>query len=214
MEDLTNYRRSYEKSELGDSGLPDEPMALFTKWFREAEDNNPEAIEVNAMSISTIGRDGFPKTRVVLLKQYDTEGFVFFTNYHSEKGKAIEDNPQVCLSFFWPWMERQVIIKGVAKKTTHEVSSEYFKTRPKGSQFGAAVSHQSEVIASREVLEQRLKSLEQEYAHTEIPKPEDWGGYIIVPQQLEFWQGRRNRLHDRIRYTPYLDRWVKERLSP
>lgn len=213
MKDLSNYRKSYEKDELLETNIPEDPINLFHKWFHEAEDNDSQT-EVNAMTISTIGLDGFPKNRVVLLKKYDENGFVFFTNYDSDKGKAILNNPNVCLSFFWHSQERQVIIKGIAEKTSSAVSDNYFASRPKGSQLGAIASDQSRVISSRIVLEQRLKDLEKQYENKEIPRPENWGGFIVKPLQIEFWQGRSNRLHDRILYTLEKDfSWKIERLS-
>jgi len=214
MTDLSNYRKSYEKSELLESMIPEDPMALFKKWFHEVGDFGGED-EVNAMTVSTFGLDGFPKARVVLLKQYTYEGFVFYTNYHSEKGRSITANPNVCLSFFWHSLERQVIIKGVAEKTSGNTSDGYFESRPDGSKLGAMVSDQSEVIASREVLEEKLKALETEFVGKEIPRPTNWGGFLIRPVEMEFWQGRPNRLHDRIRYKMQPDySWKIERLAP
>ena len=214
MEDLSNYRKSYEKSELLESGIPEDPIALFKRWFHEAEDSG-FAGEVNAMTISTIGLDGFPKSRVVLLKKFYEEGFIFYTNYHSEKGKAIAANPSVCLSFFWHTLERQVIIKGIAEKVPASISDNYFHSRPEGSQLGAVVSNQSEVIESRDILEDKLKTLEKEFAGKEIPRPSHWGGYLVKPVEVEFWQGRANRLHDRIRYQSGdgID-WQVSRLAP
>jgi pyridoxamine 5'-phosphate oxidase len=200
MKDLGDYRKSYEKSELIESLIPEDPINLFNKWFHEAEDSDITE-EVNAMTVSTLGQDGYPKSRVVLLKKYNEEGFIFFTNYNSEKGKAIELNENVCLSFFWPTMERQVIIKGKAQKTSRSVSENYFQSRPDGSKLGAIVSNQSEVIASRSVLDEKLSDLEKFYQGKEIPCPDNWGGYLVVPHEVEFWQGRPNRLHDRIRFT-------------
>jgi pyridoxamine 5'-phosphate oxidase len=213
MEDLSNYRKSYEKSELLESAIPEDPINLFNRWFHEVEDFGG-AGEVNAMTISTIGLDGFPKSRVVLLKQFTYEGFIFYTNYNSEKGKAIEANPNVCLSFFWHTMERQVIIKGRAKKVAENISDNYFASRPDGSKLGAMVSNQSEVIPSREFLDEKLKELEASFVGKEIPRPTYWGGYLVEPQEIEFWQGRPNRLHDRIRYQLQSDfSWKTERLS-
>ena len=200
MSDLGNYRKSYEKSELLESTVDENPMMQFQKWFYEVEEFGG-VDEVNAMTVSSIGLDGFPKARVVLLKKYNEEGFVFYTNYNSEKGKAILANPHICLSFFWPSIERQVIIKGIAKKVDAQVSDNYFQSRPVGSQLGAMVSPQSQVIDSREFLEKNLKDLEQEFEGKEIPRPEHWGRILVEPVSIEFWQGRANRLHDRIRYT-------------
>lgn len=214
QEDLSSYRRSYEKKELLEQDISDNPMQLFQTWFYEAE-NSGGVDEANAMTVSTIGLDGFPKARVVLLKRYTYEGFIFYTNYLSEKGKAIAANPNVCLSFFWPNMERQIIIKGVAEKVAENLSDGYFETRPLGSKLGALVSPQSEVIPSRDFLENKLHELEQEYAIKEVPRPNFWGGYLVRPQSIEFWQGRPNRLHDRIRFSLTDDfDWKIERLAP
>lgn len=214
MKDLSNYRKSYEKSELLESMIPEDPINLFHKWFHEIQDFGGVE-EVNAMTVSTISLDGFPKARVVLLKKYDENGFVFYTNYESEKGKAIAANPNICLSFFWHSMERQVIIKGTAQRTTDTVSDNYFASRPDGSKLGALASHQSEVVADRLELERQLKELEQQYKGKEIPRPTYWGGYLVTPVAIEFWQGRPNRLHDRIRYTVQKDfNWTIERLAP
>jgi len=214
MKDLSNYRKSYEKSELLETNIPEDPINLFQKWFYETEEfGNLE--EVNAMTVSTIGLDGFPKSRVVLLKKFNEEGFIFYTNYNSEKGKAIINNPNVCLSFFWQTMERQVIIKGIAEKTSDIVSDNYFNSRPDGSKLGAIVSSQSETIPSRDFLDNKLKELETEYEGKEIPRPNHWGGFLIRPIEVEFWQGRANRLHDRIRYKLENNyNWKIDRLSP
>jgi pyridoxamine 5'-phosphate oxidase len=214
MEDLSNYRKSYEKSELLESTIPEDPINLFQKWFHEAQDFGVTE-EVNAMTVATIGADGYPKSRVVLLKKFDEEGFIFFTNYNSEKGKSILENPQVCLSFFWQALERQVIIKGVAEKTTAAVSDNYFASRPAGSKLGALASDQSAEIEDRSVLENKLRELEDQYAGEEIPRPEHWGGFLVRPVEVEFWQGRPNRLHDRILYRMRTDfTWHTHRLAP
>ncbi len=212
--DLGNYRKSYEKSALTEGAISDNPMELFQKWFYEVEASNT-VDETNTMAIATIGLDGYPKTRVVLLKRYTYEGFIFYTNYESEKGKSIDVNPNVCLSFFWHSMERQVIIKGTAEKIPENLSDGYFESRPDGSKLGAILSDQSEVIASRAVLEDKLKALEKEYEGKEILRPNYWGGYLVRPVSIEFWQGRPNRLHDRIRFTLQADfNWKIERLAP
>ena len=214
MNDLSNYRRSYEKSELLEASIPDDPINLFNRWFHEVEDFGGSG-EVNAMTVSTMGLDGFPKSRVVLLKKFSEEGFIFYTNYSSEKGKAIAANPHVCVSFFWPEMERQVIIKGIAQKTSENISDNYFDSRPDGSKLSAIVSNQSEVIPSRTFLEENLKELENAFEGKSISRPEHWGGYLVTPLEVEFWQGRANRLHDRIRYRSQSDfSWLIERLSP
>lgn len=212
--DLGNYRKSYEKQELLETNISDNPMEVFQKWFHEVDMNFNEG-ETNAMTVSTIGLDGFPKSRVVLLKKYTHEGFIFYTNYESEKGQAILRDPKVCLSFFWPKAERQVIIKGSAEKIAPNLSDGYFESRPRGSQLGALVSHQSKVVKNREVLEEDLRQLEKKFEEKEIPRPDYWGGFIVKPVSIEFWQGRPNRLHDRIRFTLTTEfDWVMERLSP
>lgn len=214
MKDLSNYRKSYEKDSLLEANLPLNPLELFNNWFKDAE-NSDGIDEANAMTISTISESGYPKARVVLLKQYDASGFVFYTNYNSEKGKAIAFNNKVSLSFFWPALERQIIIKGIAEKTPNEVSDAYFSSRPKGSQLGAIVSPQSRVIPNRAFLEENLTKLKQENVGLEsLKRPENWGGYTVKPVEIEFWQGRANRLHDRIVYENKNKNWERNRLAP
>ena len=212
--DLSDYRKSYKKGELSKATVPKNPMELFQEWFSDVEKFGSTE-EPNAMTLSTIGRDSFPKSRVVLLKKITSEGFVFYTNYLSEKGSAIANNPNVCLSFFWQGSEQQVIIKGTAEKIADNLSDDYFNSRPDGSKLGAWASNQSAVIATREVLEDNLIDLENKYQHKDIPRPKHWGGYLVKPISIEFWQGRDNRLHDRIRYTLQEDfDWEIDRLAP
>jgi len=212
--DLSNYRKSYEKQELLESNCPENPMELFQTWFRNA-DESETVEETNAMTIATIGKDGYPKSRVVLLKKITWEGFVFYTNYSSEKGTAIQENNNICLSFFWPALEQQIIIKGKAEKLAKNLSDGYFESRPDGSKLGAWASNQSSVVNSREALEENLSSLEKKFEGKEIPRPKHWGGYLTKPTSIEFWQGRPNRLHDRILYTLQEDfSWKLERLAP
>lgn len=212
--DLSNYRKSYEKLELLEENCPENPMELFQTWFINA-DNSETVEETNAMIIATIGEDGFPKSRVVLLKKYTLEGFIFYTNYNSEKGRAILNNNNVCLSFFWPALEQQIIIKGSAEKLAENLSDGYFDSRPDGSKLGAWASNQSSVVSSRKELDESLSIFEKKFENSEIPRPQHWGGFIIKPISIEFWQGRPNRMHDRIRYTLSEDfSWKIERLAP
>ncbi|WP_405605561.1 pyridoxamine 5'-phosphate oxidase [Polaribacter sp. Asnod1-A03] len=212
--DLSDYRKSYEKQELLENVCPENPLELFQTWFLNA-DNSNMVDESNAMTISSIGLDGFPKSRVVLLKKYTWEGFIFYTNYNSEKGKAIEANSNICLSFFWPALEQQIIIKGNAEKLAENLSDGYFESRPDGSKLGAWASNQSSVVTSREELDKNLFSFEKKFEGKEIIRPQHWGGYLVKPISIEFWQGRPNRMHDRIRYTLEKDfSWKIERLAP
>ena len=213
-EDLGQLRKSYDKSSLDLSDVGDDPIGFFKRWFDEAS-NHSEIEEANAMSLATLGIDDFPKSRVVLLKAFTDKGFVFYTNYQSEKGLAIARHPKVGLSFFWPPLERQVIIKGLIQKTPSDLSDEYFNSRPKGSQLGAIVSDQSNVISDRTIIEAKLNALEIQYKNEEIPRPNNWGGYLVIPKSIEFWQGRPNRLHDRIRcHLSQTGLWDLERLAP
>ena len=214
MENLHDKRKIYEKSQLLENQIKENPMEQFRNWFLEAEEN-PAISEANAMAISTVEADGCPRTRMVLLKSYSWEGFTFYTNYESRKGKSIEENHYACLHFFWPTLERQIIIKAKVERIAENLSDGYFQSRPKGSQLGAKVSPQSQVIPDREFLEEQLKNLEIEFENKEIPRPENWGGYIAKPFEIEFWQGRPNRLHDRIIYELQADfNWEISRLAP
>lgn len=213
MKDLSNYRKTYQKAALLEKEVPENPMELFQKWFLEAEQY--ESGEANAMNIATIGLDGYPKNRIVLLKKFTWEGFIFYTNYNSEKGLAIAQNNKVCLSFFWQGLERQIIIKGNAEKLPENLSDGYFESRPKGSKIGAWASEQSKPITSREKLDKKLKNFEKKFENQEIPRPKNWGGFLIKPISMEFWQGRPNRMHDRILFTLQKDyNWKIERLQP
>ena len=209
---LADLRKSYEKGDL--NIVDSDPMVLFATWFKIAE-TSKEIEEPNAMTLSTQSKNGFPRSRVVLLKGFSEDGFVFFTNYESEKGKSISNNPKVGISFFWPSLERQIIINGVAKKISDNESDAYFKSRPRGSQLGALVSPQSKVIPDRKFLENRLFELKKKFHNKSIPRPNKWGGFLIKPISIEFWQGRPNRLHDRISFQLInKNKWKVERLAP
>ncbi len=212
-DNLHKHRKSYEKGELSKASVDANPFQQFRSWFYETKESGG-VDEVNAMTLMTIDAEGFPRGRVVLLKKYDEYGFYFYTNYNSEKGKCIDANNKVSLSFFWPNMERQIIIKGHATKTSEEDATNYFDSRPKGSQLGALVSDQSSIVSSREIMEKRLKELEKKYDNKEVPKPAYWGGYIVAPNSFEFWQGRPNRLHDRIQYILTDNDWIIQRVQP
>jgi pyridoxamine 5'-phosphate oxidase len=208
---IANIRSEYTLNGLHESDLDPNPLIQFSKWFEEVLISGLE--EPNAMVLGTIHHE-FPTSRIVLLKDLDT-GFKFFTNYLSSKGRDIEKNPRVSLTFFWKELERQVRIEGIAKKTSEAESDEYFQSRPRGSQIGAWVSRQSSVIENREVLEKVTKNLEEKFADKPVTRPEHWGGYRVVPQYIEFWQGRPSRLHDRLAYVKVNENyWKIERLSP
>ena len=209
--DLSNYRKSYLLGELIESALPEDPLELFSDWFSNVEKIGKE-IEPNAMSLAAINSENLPISRIVLLKKFDVEGFVFYTNYNSRKGKSISVNPAVCLSFFWSSVEQQVIINGVASKISGKESDTYFNSRPMGSQLGAIISNQSETIPSRKFLENKMEKLK--LSSKKLQRPKNWGGYIVKPLSIEFWQGRNNRLHDRILYERSINGWSLRRLSP
>lgn len=209
---LSEIRKEYTLKSLDVSEVSIDPLRQFKTWFEEAVD--AEALEVNAMCLSTIGLDGFPNARIVLLKELD-HGFVFFTNYESEKGKELQANPKASITFFWPELERQVRIRGEIAKVSNSESDEYFFSRPLGSQIGAWTSPQSREISSREELEAKLKEVEENFKKNTLLRPAHWGGYRLIPNKLEFWQGRPSRLHDRICYEKQISGdWKITRLAP
>ena len=209
--DLSNYRDKYLKGELIEKNLPNDPFDLFDNWFEDLEKFGNER-ENNAMSLSTVNDKNLPTTRVVLLKQFSKNGFVFYSNYDSRKGKHIDNNPNVCISFYWPSMERQVIINGKVSKISAIESEKYFNSRPKSSQLGAIISNQSEIIPSRKYLEEKLSKFN--ISNNNLKRPSNWGGYILKPELFEFWQGRDSRLHDRIIFSKSKTNWDQKRLSP
>ncbi len=212
--DLAGLRREYETQGLRRADLHHDPIEQFGTWFSTAL--NSDLPDANAISLATATPDGKPSTRVVLLKGFDQGGFVFFTNYESDKGRELEANPQAAFVIYWVQLERQVRVTGRVEKTSRAESQAYFHDRPRGSQLGAWVSHQSEVIDARRILDARLAEMTERFAgQEEIELPPHWGGYRIVPATIEFWQGRANRLHDRFRYTRQRDdTWTLERLAP
>lgn len=210
---FADLRKEYMQRGLDEGDMDADPIRQFQTWFDAARAASP--FEPNAMALATVGADGRPSVRMVLLKGLDERGFVFYTNYESRKGRELEDTPWAALDFFWPEMERQVRVEGNIERVTAEESDNYFRSRPVGSQLGATASHQSEIISGRDVLERRVAELGEQYRDQEIPRPEYWGGYRVVPDFIEFWQGRLNRLHDRLRYRLSADgSWKIERLSP
>ncbi len=209
---IADIRKEYSLKTLNEADVFADPMQQFEKWWQEAIESKIE--EVNAMTLATATAEGKPSARIVLLKGIDRNGFVFFTNYHSHKGNQIEENPFVSLVFFWKELERQVRVEGSISKVTAEESDAYFSSRPEGSRIGAWASPQSRIIASREVMEENVTELEKSFANKEIDRPPHWGGYIVIPNLLEFWQGRNSRLHDRIQYTYKDAAWKIERLAP
>ncbi|PYF76802.1 pyridoxamine 5'-phosphate oxidase [Pedobacter nutrimenti] len=211
-ETLQNLRQDYRSAELSEQDADQDPINQFSKWFADAM--NAKLYEPNVMTLATADRSGKPSARIVLLKGFDQHGFVFFTNYDSVKGKEIAENPQASLVFFWPELERQVRIDGSVSKVSAQVSDQYFHSRPIGSQIGATASPQSTKMQNRESLEEKVKELTAAYQGKEIPRPQHWGGYLVKPSQIEFWQGRSSRLHDRINYELVDGNWIISRLAP
>jgi len=210
--DLSEFRKEYSSRGLSRDELDSCPVTQFSKWFEQA--NEMQVHEPNAMTLATVDEHGMPYQRTVLLKYFDAEGFVFFTNYESRKARQMAANPRVCALFPWITLERQVIVQGTAEKISTAESLRYFLTRPRESQIGAWVSNQSEVITGRKFLMQKLAEVREKFSHGEIPLPSFWGGYRIVPEIVEFWQGGPARLHDRFLYQKSSAGWEIERLSP
>jgi pyridoxamine 5'-phosphate oxidase len=209
---IADIRREYSHARLDEAHVSPDPVAEFDRWFSQAQE--AKVLEPNAMALATSTRDGTPSVRMVLLKGYDERGFVFFTDYRSRKGAELDGNPRAALAFYWGELERQVRITGTVERTSPEESKAYFRTRPRGSRLGAWVSHQSRVIPSRAQLESGLREVKERFPSDDIPLPPYWGGYRLRPEEVEFWQGREDRLHDRIRYLRDGGGWRIERLSP
>ncbi len=209
---IASIRREYSRAGLQEEDLAENPLDLFDKWFREALDARLK--DANAMILSTADKSGKPSSRIVLLKDFDDEGFVFFTNYQSRKGREIEQNVFGALLFYWAELERQVRIEGALVKTSREVSEAYFHSRPVESQLSALASDQSRVLRDRQELEAKIRELSEKYGDGEIPCPKFWGGYLLKPDRIEFWQGRPGRLHDRFEFFSIDGRWNHHRLYP
>lgn len=210
---IADIRKDYQLQSLQENDVETHPMRQFDKWWQDAI--RSEIDEVNAMTLATASADGLPSARIMLLKGYDEQGFVFFTNYQSFKGKQLQENPRACLVFFWKELERQVRITGLIEKVSDEDSDAYFNSRPEGSRIGAWVSPQSQVIKNRTFLDERQQELINRFAAEPVTRPPHWGGYRVKPITIEFWQGRSSRLHDRIQYTLREDgQWTIERLAP
>lgn len=212
MSNIASIRKDYMLRSLSEADVNKNPIKQFADWWDEAIDSNIE--EANAMTLATVNEQGYPSARIVLLKGFNENGFVFFTNYESRKGKSLLLNPKASIVFFWKELERQIRIEGIAEKISEEESTAYFTSRPVESKIGAWASPQSNVIESRTFLEKRFKQYEQEFSNDDIPRPPHWGGFIVKPSRIEFWQGRPGRLHDRIEYNKNSEGWAIDRLAP
>jgi pyridoxamine 5'-phosphate oxidase len=213
MTKISELRRDYAKETLDISSIEKNPILQFEKWFDEAL--RGEVLEPNAMTLSTVSESGRPSGRIVLLKGIEQNKFLFYTNYHSKKGKELENNPACALTFFWPELERQVRIDGISSRVDAATSEKYFQSRPRESQVGAWASPQSSVISDRGLLEARVIEIEKKFKGQEtLPKPHQWGGFAVDPYEIEFWQGRPSRLHDRIVYCKVDEQWSTRRLAP
>lgn len=209
---VADLRKEYRLAALGEQDVDADPIVQFQRWFHEAQE--AKVAEPNAMTLATCTPDAYPSARMVLLKGVDARGFVFFTDYRSRKGQELTDNPHAALVFWWHELERQVRIVGAVQRITRDESVEYFTSRPYGARVGAWVSHQSSVIADRASLDARVEEMMAKFRSGDVPLPDHWGGFRVLPEELEFWQGRESRLHDRIAYVRESGRWMRRRLSP
>ena len=213
MENIADIRKDYRHAALSEQDVLPDPIAQFGQWWEAVRKSNID--ESNAMTLATASSDGLPSARIVLLKGFDQRGFVFYTNYNSYKGQQLLENPRACLVFFWKELERQVRITGIIERVTERESDEYFNSRPEASRISSAISPQSEVIQSREWLEEKVLEKMKSSSQKQIQRPDHWGGYRVKPAIIEFWQGRESRLHDRIQYSLQEDgSWIIERLAP